>query len=213
MELLLERLRLFCVQEAIIATGYRSEMIEAYFRDGARVGLTLTYHSETQPLGTAGPLATLAEHFSHPFFVVNGDILTRLNFADLYRFHLSQDSDLTVAVREVRWRIPYGTVQVNGSRLTAIQEKPIMTHLINTGIYVVSPAAVARIPRNTTFDMPQLVSDLIQDSRVTFFHFTDLWLDVGNIEDLERATATVHRWEQNQQEEETEEEILFAKPE
>ena len=215
LELLLEQLRLSCVHEAIIATGYQAEMIEAYFRDGARVGVKLTYHTETQPLGTAGPLAALAEQLVHPFFVVNGDILTRVDFADLYRFHLSQNTDLTVAIREVRWRIPYGTVQVEGPQLVAIHEKPVITHLINTGIYVVTPAALSRIPSNTAFDMPQLITELAQDRRVACYRFSDFWLDVGNMQDLERATATVQRWEQNHDhaQEETEEEILFAKPE
>lgn len=213
LELLLERLRLSCVDEAIIATGYQAEMIEAYFRDGARVGVKLTYHTETQPLGTAGPLAALAEQLEHPFFVVNGDILTRVDFADLYRFHLSQDADLTIAIREFRWRVPYGTVEVEESQLVAIHEKPVVTHLINTGIYVVTPAAVSHIPLNTTFDMPQLVTELARTRRVACYRFNDFWLDVGNMQDLELATETVQRWEHNQAQEEAPGEIRIAKPE
>ncbi len=197
LELLLEGLRGHGVQEVVLATGYQSEMIEAYFRDGARVGLRISYQRETEPRGTAGPLAALRGKLTQPFLLVNGDILTRLDFADLYRFHVEQKAELTVAVRELRWRIPYGVVEVENGHVLAVHEKPLSSHLINAGIYVLDPEVLSRIPADAAYDTPQLMAALARERRVACYRFKAFWLDVGNIRDLERATAEFARWEHN----------------
>ena len=197
LELLLEALRGHGIEEAVLATGYQSEMIEAYFRDGARVGLRITYERETEPRGTAGPLAALRGRLVEPFVLVNGDILTRLDFGDLFRFHVERKAALTVAVREMRWRIPYGVLEVDDTRVLGVREKPVSSHLINAGIYVLDPEALARIPTEGAYDTPDLMAALAREGRVACYRFSGFWLDVGNIRDLERATLEVARWEAN----------------
>jgi NDP-sugar pyrophosphorylase family protein len=208
LELLLERLQACGVQEAIIATGHKAETIEAYFQDGARVGLTLSYHYETHPLGTAGPLAMLRDQLTTPFLVVNGDIVTRLDFAALYDFHLGQGAILTVAVKNYHWRLPYGTVQVDDVRLVAIEEKPMISQLINAGIYVLNPEVLLQIPQGIRLDMPQFVATLAQEHPVTVYQFGEFWLDIGDIHDLERAAAIASGWERHIEPEDTR--IRFA---
>jgi NDP-sugar pyrophosphorylase family protein len=197
LEWLLSALRRAGVTEAIIATGYQSEMIAAYFRDGDRVGLRLTYFSEPEPMGTAGPLTALANMLPEPFFLINGDILTRMNFAALYEAHLASGADLTVAVREHRWQLPFGAVTVEGSRIVDIREKPIVSNLISAGIYVLSPTAITLIPPRCRYDMPQLIRRLAAEGRVGCHFFDDYWLDVGTAQELDAAALEAERWDED----------------
>jgi NDP-sugar pyrophosphorylase family protein len=196
-ERLLDRLRIAGVRDAIMAVGYQGEMIEAYFREGSRVGLRLTYHSETTPLGTAGVLAALRARLTEPFLVLNGDILTGLDFADLYRFHVKADADATVAVREHQTQFPYGAVDLSEGRVERLREKPVIRQLINAGVYAFHPRLLQTMEPGARVDMPDLLAGPITAGRVAGYVFSDFWLDVGNLSDLERATAEVERWERD----------------
>ena len=141
-------------------------------------------------MGTAGALSLLPRRPTDPVIVMNGDLLTTVNFRQLVDFHREQGARATMCVREYSYQVPYGVVQTDGSRLTSIVEKPTHTCFVNAGIYVVDPSALVLLPAGEPFDMPQLF-DAIRSSgsNANVFPIHEYWLDIGRLDDLERAKA------------------------
>lgn len=167
---------------------YKPERIREHFGDGSRWGVTIDYVEESIPLGTGGALGLLKESGSLPVLMMNGDVLTRLDFGALLDFHRAQASDLTLCVREYDMQVPFGVVEGEGSSVTAITEKPVHRFFVNAGVYVVSPRVVALGRPARRLDMPDLVQTLIDDGyRVSMFPIHEYWLDVGRMEDFEMA--------------------------
>jgi NDP-sugar pyrophosphorylase family protein len=159
-----------------------------HFRDGGAWGVSIEYLQEKEQLGTAGALSLLPRIPSAPVVVMNGDILTRVDVNEILEFHDRQGATATMAVREYEIRVPYGVVSTTGSAISGIVEKPVHHYLVNAGIYVVAPEALAHIPAEQYFDMPMLFEKLIAGGMATAaFPVRDYWLDVGRIEELERA--------------------------
>jgi NDP-sugar pyrophosphorylase family protein len=180
------------VREVFLIVRYKSEMIEAHFGDGGRLGVRIRYIRETTPLGTAGGLALLGEPLTEPFFLVNGDILTKCDFGAMLDFHRRWHADLTVGTVPHTVEVPYGVLQVDGERLAGIDEKPRLDFLINAGVYVVEPAAAGLIPRDRPFDAPDLIPLLKRAGRtVVAFPIREYWLDVGQHGDFHRANQDV----------------------
>ncbi|WP_029008255.1 nucleotidyltransferase family protein [Azospirillum halopraeferens] len=172
----------------IISLNYRGDMIRDYFGSGQKWGVEIEYVYEEQRMGTAGSLALLPEQPDAPLIVMNGDILTSINFVQLLRFHENSAATATMAVYEHSVQIPYGVVEVDGHRLVRITEKPEYRAFINAGIYVLDPAALDHIPRATFFDMPSLFETLGTVGHATAaFPIREYWLDIGNPRDLARA--------------------------
>jgi NDP-sugar pyrophosphorylase family protein len=191
-EEIIERLRAQGIRELIIAVGYRAELIETFVRDGAHLGVSIEYVRETQPLGTAGPLALVREQCAlpagEPLLVMNGDILTGIDMRALVAAHRQAASALTVATREFQLKHPYGVIQLDGDRITGIVEKPMVTDVVSAGIYVLEPAALDLVPREKFFDMPDLVNALLAHNRpVGAYPFDDEWLAIDSIDQLEDA--------------------------
>ncbi len=171
-----------------LSVNYMAQTIIDHFGDGSSLGVTIRYLHEQQALGTAGPLSLLPERPSEAFIVMNGDILTRLHFPAMIEFHEEHGSVATMAVREYEVQVPYGVINVDEMRITRIEEKPIVRHLISAGIYVLSPNALDLVPANTRIDMPELFSDIARASHHTHaFLLREYWIDIGHIEDLSRA--------------------------
>lgn len=192
LELLIERLRAAGVREFFVTVRYKSEMIERHFGDGARLGVRIRYVREAEPLGTAGALARLPESLTDPFFLVNGDVLTKCDFVAMLDFHRRWRADLTVGTVPHTVEVPYGVLQVDGERLAGIEEKPRLDFLINAGVYVVGPGAVGLIPRDRAFDAPELIPLLTGAGRtVVAFPIREYWLDVGQQGDFHRANRDV----------------------
>jgi dTDP-glucose pyrophosphorylase len=192
LEILIERLRAAGVSEFFVTVRYKSELIEKYFGDGARLGVRIRYVREEEPLGTAGALARLPESLAEPFFLVNGDILTKCDFGAMLDFHRRWHADLTVGTVPHTVEVPYGVVRVDGERLAGIDEKPRLDFLINAGVYVVEPAAAGLIPRDRAFDAPDLIPLLKRAGRtVVAFPIREYWLDVGQHGDFHRANQDV----------------------
>lgn len=192
LEEIVERLKPYGFHELIIAVGYRAELIETYFRDGAQLGVRIDYVREAQALGTAGPLSLVRASFAlppdEPLLAMNGDILTDLDMGAFVEHHRRSGCELTVATREFRLQHPYGVVQMDGSRVTGIVEKPVEADVVSAGIYAIQPSALDAIPRDTFFDMPDLVNKLLAEGRsVGAYHFTDDWLAIDRLEQLEDA--------------------------
>ena len=173
-----------------ISLNYKGEMIREYFGDGARFGAKIEYVEEKQRMGTAGALSLLPERPTAPFVVMNGDLLSSLQFDSLLKFHGDIGAMGTMCVREYTVQVPYGVVETDGALLRRIVEKPTHQHFINAGIYVLSPAALDFVEPDTYLDMPSLFERMIAaDQTAATFPLDGYWIDIGRLEDLERARA------------------------
>ncbi|HWJ38182.1 MAG TPA: nucleotidyltransferase family protein [Sphingomicrobium sp.] len=171
-----------------IAVNYLGDMVEEHFGDGSRWNVSISYLRETQPLGTAGALSLLSAEPTEPLLVMNGDILTKLNFVQLMEAHEQGRDAATMCVRQYDHQIPFGVTLIEEDRLVALEEKPTIRNFVSAGIYVVQPDVVHRVPAGRFFDMPQLLNGLIADGRrVQVFPITEYWLDVGRHDDMHRA--------------------------
>jgi dTDP-glucose pyrophosphorylase len=170
------------------AINYLGDMVETHFGDGSRWGVSITYLREEEAMGTAGALSLIPDKLDKPFLVMNGDILTRLNFVQLMEAHEAGGCKATMCVRQWDYQIPFGVTQIDDDQLLSIEEKPTMRHFVSAGIYVVEPGAMTHVPDRRFFDMPQLLNRLIeQGDGVRVFPITEYWLDVGRHDDMQRA--------------------------
>jgi NDP-sugar pyrophosphorylase family protein len=176
-----------------ISTHYLPEMIRAHFGDGKRWGVSIRYVHESEPLGTGGALGLLPlDEIDQPIFLMNGDLLTTLDYRGLLDFHKAQGSIATMCVREYEYQVPYGVIQSEGHRITSMLEKPVQRFFINAGIYVLSPELVMSVKSDTRIDMPALLEQAIaQGGQVNMFPIHEYWLDIGRMEDFHRAQAEV----------------------
>lgn len=180
LQLILKRLRKAGVRRVDIAVYYKAGKIIEHFGDGSLLGVRLRYLAEHRPLGTAGALS-LMEKPAAPFFVINGDILTRVNFRAMLAFHRKQRAEMTMAVKEYDVQVAYGVVQVRDSMIRQVAEKPKFQHWINAGIYLLEPSVRKWIPKKKHLDMPDLIRKLIDEGRrVAGFPIRGDWLDIGN---------------------------------
>ncbi|MEW6055177.1 MAG: nucleotidyltransferase family protein [Bdellovibrionota bacterium] len=171
-----------------ISVHYKADMIEDHFRDGSDLGVQIKYLREDQKLGTAGALGLIEEKPHLPFVVMNGDLLTKVNFERLLETHEEQKAALTMCVREYDLQVPYGVVRLENQKVVGIDEKPVQRFFVNAGIYVLDPSVLEFIPKNQSLDMPALVETLIKSRLKTVaFPVTEYWLDIGRHSDLERA--------------------------
>jgi dTDP-glucose pyrophosphorylase len=171
-----------------ISVNYKAEMIMDHFADGSRWGVEITYLRETTRLGTAGALTLLPGTPDAPFIVMNGDLLTKVDFGKLLDFHREHGTAATMAVREYEHQVPYGVVRFDGLSVSAIEEKPIQRQFVSAGIYALSPEALAHLPANRYFDMPELLESLIASGTgVAAYPLREYWLDIGRLEELEQA--------------------------
>lgn len=172
------------------AVNYKSRMIENYFGDGSRFNVEIRYIHEKKRMGTAGALYLLSERPEKDIIVMNGDLLTNVDFSALLDYHKEQQSIATMAVREYSYQVPYGVIDYDGERIVAIKEKPSQSFFVNAGIYVLSPEAVARVDKEEFFDMPELFNQIIADGgKTTAFPIREYWLDIGKMADFERAQS------------------------
>ena len=177
-----------------ISLNYKGEMIKDYFGDGSDFGVNLDYVEENIRLGTAGALSLLREQPNEPFFVMNADLLTDVNFSNLLDFHCFGNGNGTMCVREYEYQIPYGVIEIQNSNILSIVEKPIKKFFVNAGIYVLSPNIFEYIPQNEFFDMPTLLNILIEkQKKVLTFPIHEYWLDIGRMSDFEQAQSEYFR--------------------
>ncbi len=170
------------------SVNYKSDVIKNHFKDGSDFGVNICYLDEDKRMGTAGALSLLPDTPKAPLIVMNGDILTDINFSNLVNFHVQNNAAATMCVREYHQQVPYGVVKASGTKLKSIVEKPSQTYFVNAGIYVVNPDVLNYVPSGNYFDMPDLFDSLEKagkDSAV--FPIREYWLDIGNLADLERG--------------------------
>lgn len=172
----------------ILSVNYKSEMIEDYFGDGNRFGVNIEYVHENKRMGTAGALSLMKDKLNDNFFVMNGDLLTNINYDHLLDFHQKTSADATMCVREYDIQIPYGVVNTKNDNIVSIDEKPLHKFFVNAGIYMLNPNILKFIPKNTFYDMPTLFQDLIkQEKKILSFPIKEYWLDIGEIDEYKKA--------------------------
>jgi dTDP-glucose pyrophosphorylase/CBS domain-containing protein len=191
MELILRQLQASGIHRINVTTHYMAEKIVDYFGNGDRFGVQLNYVSEDKPLGTAGALGLL-ESPKERMLVMNGDILTGVDFRTLLAYHQEHSATLTVGVRKYEIKVPYGVIESEGAFVRKVVEKPSLTFFVNAGIYLLEPAAHRYIPTGQRFDMTDLISRLIQEKhRVACFPILEYWLDIGQHTDYEKAIQDI----------------------
>ncbi|MGG4035785.1 nucleotidyltransferase family protein [Paenibacillus cisolokensis] len=176
-----------------ISVNYKAEMIMDYFGNGDKWGIQIRYLKEDKRLGTAGALSLLPERPAEPVIVMNGDLLTKVNFAQALQFHLDHRASATMCVREYEYQVPYGVVKLDNYRLYAMEEKPVQRFFVSGGIYILDPEALNYIPENTYFDMPSLFNTLIgQGKHTVAFPIQEYWMDIGRMDDFNQANLEFH---------------------
>jgi NDP-sugar pyrophosphorylase family protein len=179
----------------ILSVNYKSEMIEEYFGDGSAFGTKIEYVRENKRMGTAGALSLIKDELTKPFFVMNGDLLTNINFEHMLEYHRKNHSVATMGVREYDFQVPYGVVNVKGHLISSIEEKPVQRFFVNAGIYILSSDVLKIIPEDSYFDMPTLFEKLIADKQAAVsFPIREYWLDIGRMSDFEQANNEYHRF-------------------
>jgi len=144
-------------------------------------------------MGTVGALSLLKEKLNEPFFVMNGDLLTNINFAHMMDYHLTHKATATMGVREYDFQVPYGVVNVEGHNILNIEEKPVHSFYVSGGVYVLSPEVLQYIPEDSFYDMPTLFEVLIEKKEKSIsFPIREYWLDIGQMTDYHRANAEYH---------------------
>ncbi len=171
-----------------ISVNYLKEQIIDYFKDGEAFGIKIEYLIEDEPLGTAGSLKLLDITSNDPLIIMNGDLLTEINFRELINFHNENQSEATMAVLEYEYSIPYGVVEVEKNNLVNFKEKPSYQYLINAGIYIVHPRSLKYLKINEYAEMPDLLNKLKNhNARVSVYKLKEFWLDIGSKESYREA--------------------------
>lgn len=190
---IVEQFRDYGYRKFIMCTSYKKEVIEEYFQDGKKFGVNISYVNENKRLGTAGALSLLPEELSSPFFVINADVLSSVDYDDLLLAHNDSQAVATMCVRKYSHEIPYGVIECgeNGEVLD-IKEKPSCHFKINAGIYIVDPKAISIVPFNTFYDMPQFFLDIKESiGKVNSYTIGDYWIDIGQPLDYELAQKSL----------------------
>ena len=191
LEIILEKCINFGFNQFYISVNYLKEKIIDYFEDGKKWGVNINYLYENQPLGTAGSLKLLPDYknIDKSILVLNGDVITNLNFNLLSDFHEKHNADITICSKHNSYTIPFGVINTSGVDLENIIEKPTYDFLVSAGIYLIKPFILDYIQENMYIDMPDLISLAKEkDLKVVIFPIHEYWLDVGKPETLAKAS-------------------------
>lgn len=187
MEILVDQLRHIGVKRIHVSTHFQAQKIMDHFGKGESFGVDISYVQEDVPLGTGGALG-LMERPQEPVLVINGDILTQVDFQSMFTFHQDHRADMTVGVRRYAVQVPYGVVDCDGSRVSGLREKPELSFFVNAGIYLLEPSVFDYIPGGQHMNMTDLIQTLIEHHKsVISFPICEYWLDMGQHADYERA--------------------------
>ncbi len=189
LEIILLQLRSAGITDIVLTVGHLAELLKAFFKDGSHLDMNITYNYENTPLGTAGPLA-LIEDLDEAFLVMNGDILTTIDYLDLINFHKKQQAVLTIAMHPRKVHIDLGVIEANqNDNVVGYIEKPTMNYMVSMGVYVFDPGVRQYIPKGNYMDFPDLVKKLIREGEpVSGYPFKGYWQDLGRPDDYEQAS-------------------------
>ncbi len=188
LEIQIERLKKYGFDEIYLCTNYKSEYIEKFFGDGSRYGVKLTISKEDKSLGTAGPLTLIKDKLDEPFIVMNGDILSLINFSKFYSFSIRKNTLLTISIKKIITPYTFGNIYFEKDYVTDIEEKPDITTYILAGIYVIKPKIFKFIPEDKYYGMDSLIKTLLKKKiSVAKYELEEYWLDIGRLDDYEKA--------------------------
>jgi dTDP-glucose pyrophosphorylase len=194
-EIILRKLKSQGFKNIFISVNYLGNVIEEHIKDGAWLGLNVTYLHESQPLGTAGALGQMNGKLNEAFIVMNSDLLTNCDFRQVIRFHKKTGAKGTLGVREYSFQIPYGVVNIKGTEVESISEKPLHRSMVSAGIYALDPWALSLVPADEYCDMPTLLDKIkAEGQKVSAFPIHESWLDIGRHDDLNDARNNVEQW-------------------
>ena len=194
MELIVEQLKDVGIKQIYVTVHHKSEKITDHFGNGHEFGVDMTYVIEDQPLGTVGGLG-LMEAPQQTTLVINGDIITQVDFRAMHAFHQEHGADLTVAVQPYEIDVPYGVIEYDGASVLSLTEKPRVKFPVNAGIYVLEPSTFRFIPNGKRFDMTELIQRLLNEGRpVVAFPIREYWTDIGEPSNYEHAQKHVGHW-------------------
>ena len=188
-EIIIKRLKEKGIKDFFILTNYKSDLFEIILGNGSKLGVNITYLKEKTQLGTAGPLKNLEENLDGNFIVINGDVLTDLDFGELLKFHEDNNSLITITIKKEKIRLDYGMIKSEGHYVTGWDEKPVIEADISTGIYVLNSSIIKYIEKDEKIDMPDLIKRIIGlgVSKILKFIYEGKWIDIGRIENYEEA--------------------------
>jgi len=193
LELILKQLRSAGIRRVNLTTHYKERVISDHFGDGSSLDLQISYVREDEPLGTAGALSRVQAD-QDPLLIINGDIITTINFRSMLQYHREHGADMTIAVREYEYQVPYGVVVTDGLLVNNIIEKPVRREFVSAGIYLVHPDVCRWVPSDKPCDMPELILRCLrQEGRVVSFPVREYWIDIGHMENYRKAQADAAR--------------------
>ena len=189
LEIVIQQLKYYGFDDIILSIGHLGELFMAFFGDGSKYGVKIEYVKEEEPLGTAGPLSLVKDTIEEPFLMMNGDVLTNLNFSDLMNYHQTKKSIGTVALNKRVVNIDFGVTEIDeNNHVIQYTEKPVIDYLVSMGIYIFEKNVFEYVEDDQYFDLPELVTKLINNHEtVNGYVFDDYWLDIGRHDDYERA--------------------------
>ena len=188
LEIQIEGLKKYGFNEIYLCTNYKSEYIKNFFGDGSSLDVKLKVSKENKELGTAGPILLIKDWLNEPFILMNGDLLTLIDFSKFYKFALRKRSILTLAIKKIVTPYAFGNICFNGDVVTRIEEKPDIVTYVLAGIYVIRPEIFKFIPENKYFGMDSLIKKLLRSKiKIVKYEMTEYWLDIGRLNDYEKA--------------------------
>lgn len=194
LQIIIENFRKAGFRNIYLSVNYMSDVIETYFGHGEDFGVNINYLREKDRMGTAGSLSLLEPINDLPMIVMNGDLLTKVDFDSLVNFHTHSPYDAIMCVRQYDYQIPFGVVNIEGTTFSQVQEKPIRSYLVNAGIYTLDPRLVEKIPRTEYLDMPTFFTELKSNNKkIGVFPVHEYWLDIGRKDDFVKAETEYHR--------------------
>jgi len=193
LEIQIEHLKDHGFDEIFLATNYRSDYIENFFGDGSRYGVKLVISREEKPLGTVGPLTLLKSQLTEPFIVMNGDILSNINFTNFYASALQKESLLSISVKKIIMPYAFGNIYFKDDLVIGIEEKPDIVTYALAGIYVMKPSLLDLVPYNEFFGMDTLIKKMLTEQKpISKYELKEYWLDIGRVNDFETAQKEFH---------------------
>jgi NDP-sugar pyrophosphorylase family protein len=198
LDVLVRQLAAYGFDRITLAVGHLAHLIRALMGDGSAYGVSIRYHEEEDALGTAGPLSVIPD-LDGTFLMLNGDVLTTLDYRALVAAHCDAGNALTIATSQRVVRADYGVLHTDGplgatERVVAYDEKPELTSTVSMGVYVLDPAALGYVPAGRYYDLPDLVVALLEaGERVGSYAYDGYWLDIGREDDFRKAQADIDR--------------------
>lgn len=182
-------------KDIYVATNYKADYVQAFLGNGTKYGVKLHFSKENKPLGTCGPLSLLKNELNEPFILMNGDILTKLNFKKFYNFGKKSKSNLTIGTKIITTPFRFGNVKTDKNNyIKSIEEKPELKFEILAGIYLFKPEIFKIIPDNTYYGIDTLIKDMLQKKqKISKYLIEEYWLDIGQIEDYRKARKEVKK--------------------